>query len=81
MSLVPASAIGDARARVFVVEDALLDGRTGRVKGIVNAVLLLLDLHFSGTSDADHRDAARELCKALLQLLAVANGCQLVVRR
>src|SRR3712207_8440235 len=39
--------------------------------GVVDAVLLLLDLNLSRAADADHGDAARELGEALLELLAV----------
>ena len=58
---------GDASAR----RNALFHGRTGRVEGVVDAILLLLNLDFRRAPDADHRDAARELGKTLLQLFAV----------
>src|SRR5450756_583103 len=38
---------------------------------VINAILALLDFGFSRAADADHRDAARELGKTFLQLLAV----------
>jgi hypothetical protein len=41
------------------------------VHGVVDAVLLLLDLDLGRAADADHRDAARELRETLLQLLLV----------
>ena len=46
--------------------------------GVVDAVLLLLDLDLGGAADADHRDAARELGEALLELLAVVVGGRLL---
>ena len=55
--------------------DTLLDRRTGRVHGVVNPVLALLHLDLGGTADPDHRHAARELRKPLLQpLLVVVRG-------
>src|SRR5262249_25117552 len=57
-------------------DDAFLDGRAGRVEGVIDAVLLLLDLDLGRAADAHNRDAASELGKALLQLLAVVvRGC------
>src|SRR5712672_3548551 len=38
---------------------------------VINAILALLDFDFGRAADADHRDAARELGQALLQLLTV----------
>src|SRR6267154_2885974 len=58
---------GDAAAR----DDAFLNGRTGRMHRVIDAILALLDFGFSRSADADHRDAARELRKTFLQLLAV----------
>jgi hypothetical protein len=52
-------------------DDAFLDRGAGRMHRIVNAILALLHLDLGGAADADHRDAARELRQALLQLLAV----------
>src|SRR5690606_7854622 len=57
--------------RAAAGDDAFLDRRTGGVKGVVDAVLLLLHLDLGRAADADHRDTAGELGKALLQLLAV----------
>ena len=57
----------DAAAR----RNAFLDRRAGGVEGVVDAVLLLLDLDLGRAADADHRDAARELGQTLLQLLAI----------
>ena len=51
--------------------NAFLDRRAGGVEGVVDAVLLLLDLDLGRAADADHRDAARELGQTLLELLAV----------
>src|SRR5690349_15697271 len=51
--------------------DALLDRGAGRVKRVVDAILALLHLDLGRAADLDHRDAARELGQALLELLAV----------
>jgi hypothetical protein len=48
-----------------------LDGSAGRMHGVVNTVLALLNLDLGGTPDADHRDAAGELGQPLLELLAI----------
>src|SRR5438045_2515874 len=48
-----------------------LDGLTGRMHRIIDAILALLHLDFGGAADADYRDAARELGETLLQLLTV----------
>ena len=55
-------------------DDALLDGRAGRGDGVLDAVLLLLELHLGGGADLDHADAAGELGDPLLQLLAIPVG-------
>ena len=52
-------------------DDALLDRSLGRVHGVVDAVLALLDLDLGAAADTDHRDAAGELGQPLLQFLAV----------
>jgi hypothetical protein len=44
------------------------------VQGVVDAVLLLLDLDLGGAADTDDADAACELGEPLLQLLAVVIG-------
>mmetsp|Transcript_7465 Transcript_7465/g.19388 ORF Transcript_7465/g.19388 Transcript_7465/m.19388 type:complete len:351 (-) Transcript_7465:8-1060(-) len=49
--------------------DALLHGGAGRVERVGDAVLLLAHLRVGGAAHLDHRDAARELGQALLQLL------------
>src|SRR3954452_4509321 len=54
--------------------DTFLDCRTGGVKSILDAVLLLLHLDLGRTADADDRHAARELRQALLELLTVVVG-------
>ena len=58
--------------------DALLDGRLGRLHGVLDAVLLLLELDLGGRADLDHRDAAGQLGQPLLQLLAVVVGVGLL---
>ena len=52
-------------------KDAFLDGRTGGVQRVVDAVLLFLDLDLGRAADADHGNTAGELRQAFLQLLAV----------
>ena len=58
--------------------DALLDGRLRGLHGVLDAVLLLLELDLGGRADLDHGDAARELGQALLELLAVVVGVRLL---
>src|SRR5262249_13225232 len=55
-------------------QNAFLDSRAGRMHRVIDAILALLPLDLGGAADADHRDAARELGKPLLQLLAVVVG-------
>src|SRR5450759_2603029 len=52
-------------------DDALFDGRTGCRDGVLDAVLLLLELHLGVRADLDHADTAGQLGEALLELLAV----------
>src|SRR5690606_980201 len=54
--------------------DSFLNGRAGRVQGIIDAVLALLDLDLGGATDANDRNAAGELRQAFLQLLAIVVG-------
>ena len=60
----------DAAARNLT----LLEGRAGRLERVLDAVLLLLHLRLGRSADLDHRDAARQLREALLELLAVEVG-------
>ena len=46
--------------------------------GVLDQVLLLLDLDLGGAADPDHRHAAGQLGHPLLQLLAVVVGCRLL---
>ena len=55
-------------------DDALLDGGPGGRDGVLDAVLLLLELDLGGRADLDDGDAAGELGQPLLQLLAVPVG-------
>jgi chaperonin GroEL len=52
---------GTQESNAAAGENAFLDCRTGRVHGIIHAVLALLDLDLGRTADADHRNAARKL--------------------
>src|SRR4029079_12166250 len=58
--------------------DALLDGRPRGLHGVLDAVLLLLELDLGGRADLDHRDAAGQARQALLQLLAVVVRVRLL---
>ncbi|KAI6747533.1 hypothetical protein HG530_015843 [Fusarium avenaceum] len=55
-------------------EDTLLNSSTGGVQGIDESVLLLTDLDLGGATDLDDGDTARELSKALLELLLLVLG-------
>ena len=59
-------------------DHAFFHRRTGRVQGVVDAILLLLHLDFGRRADVDHRHAARQLRQAFLELLAVVVGGGLV---
>ena len=52
-------------------DHTLLDRRPGRRDGVLDAVLLLLELDLGGRADLDDGDAAGQLGEALLELLAV----------
>ena len=60
----------DAAAR----HDALFEGGTGGVEGVLDAVLGLLHLDLGGRADLDDGDAAGQLGETLLELLAVEVG-------
>src|SRR4029077_12378634 len=54
--------------------DTLFDGRLGGAHGVLDAVLLLLELDLGGRADLQDRDTAGQLGATLLQLLAVVVG-------
>src|SRR4029079_14377048 len=54
--------------------DALLEGCTGGLQRVLDAMLLLLHLGLGGSADLDHRDAARQLRETLLELLPIEVG-------
>ena len=62
--------IGDAAAG----DDALFNGRTGGVQGVVDTVLLLLHRSFRRRANLDEGNAAGELGETLLKLLAIIVG-------
>src|SRR3977135_2582474 len=62
-------------------QDAFLDRGAGRMHRVVDAILALLHLDLGRAANADHRDAARELGKTFLQLLAVVVLGGLLDRR
>src|SRR4029450_4391967 len=55
-------------------DDALLHRRAGVGDGVLDAVLLLLELDLGGRADLDHANAAGQLGQPLLELLAVIVG-------
>src|SRR5208337_2225563 len=57
----------DAAAR----DHTLFDRRPGRVQGVFYPGLLFFHFHFGRSADLDYRDAAHQLGKPLLELLAV----------
>src|SRR4029079_2809648 len=57
--------------RATAGDEALLDRRAGGREGVLDAVLLLLELDLGGRADLDDGDAAGQLGEALLELLAV----------
>jgi hypothetical protein len=59
-------------------DHALLDGGASRLDGVLDAVLLLLELDLGGRSDLDHDDTAGQLGETLLELLAVPVGVGVV---
>ena len=52
-------------------DDALFHSRTGGAQGVLDAVLLFLQLGLGGSTHADDRHAAGQLGQAFLQLLTV----------
>src|SRR6202007_3001219 len=58
--------------------DSFLDRGLGRVHGVVDPVLALLDFDLAAAADPDDRDAARQLGQTLLELLAVIVGGRLL---
>ena len=54
--------------------DALFDSRAGRLQGVLDAALLLLELSLGSSADAQHGNATSQLGQALMQLLAVEVG-------
>ena len=55
-------------------QNALLDGRAGRVERVLDARLLFFHLDLGRRAHVDLGDAARQLGEALLELLAVVVG-------
>ena len=62
------------RADAAAGHDALFDGGPGGRQGVLDAVLLLLELDLGGGADPDDGHAAGQLGQALLELLAVPVG-------
>ncbi len=60
--------------RTTAGDDALFDGRAGRVQRVVDAVLALLHLDLGRTADLDHGHAAGELGETLLELLTIVDA-------
>ena len=59
-------------------DDALLDRSLGGGDGVLDAVLLLLELDLGGGADLEDGDATGQLGEALLELLAVVVGVGVV---
>jgi len=55
-------------------DDAFLDGCTSGAERVLDAVLLLLELHLGGGADLDDRNATRQLRETLLELLTIPVG-------
>src|SRR6056297_3285486 len=80
--LVALQAVGDLQHRLLGTQqgdaasgdDAFLDGGLGGGHRVLDAVLLLLELHLGGGADLQHGDSAGELGETLLQLFAVVVG-------
>ena len=66
--------LGPEQGDATTGDHTLLDGRLGRGDGVLDAVLLLLELHLGGRADLDHGHAAGQLGQALLELLPVVVG-------
>ncbi len=66
--------LGPQQGHAAAGHDALFDGRLGRGDGVLDAVLLLLELDLGGRADLDDRHAAGQLGQALLELLPVVVG-------
>src|ERR1700729_649630 len=64
----------DAAAR----NDAFFNGGPRRVHGVLDAILLLLNLDFGRAAHTDDGDAASQFGEALLQLLLVVVGGRLL---
>src|SRR3546814_8848739 len=61
----------DLKRRAATGDDAFFNGRTSGVQRVVDAVLAFLHFNFSRAANLDHRNAASELGKTLLELLTV----------
>ena len=76
--LVLEHARGIEQGRAAAGDDAFLDRGLGRMHGVLDPVLALLDLDLGGAADLDDRHAAGQLGQPLLQLLAVIVGGRLL---
>ena len=70
--------LGTQQGHATTGDDALFDGGLGGADRVLDAVLLLLELHLGGGADLEHGDAAGQLGEALLELLAVVVGVGVV---
>ena len=61
-------------SRAATGDDALFDRSARRRDGVLDAVLLLLELNLGVGTDLDDADATGQLGQTLLQLLAVPVG-------
>ena len=70
----PDLVLGPQQGHAAAADDAFLDGGLGGAHGILDAVLLLLQLDLGGRADLEHRNTAGQLGQTLLQLLTVVVG-------
>jgi hypothetical protein len=70
--------LGPQQGHAAAGDDTLLDGGLGGRHGVLDAVLLLLELHLGGGADLEDGHAAGQLGEALLELLAVVVGVGVV---
>ena len=66
--------LGAQKCDTAAGHNAFLDCGACGVQRVFDAILLLLDLDFGRAADADHRNAAGELGKPLLQLFFIVVG-------
>src|SRR5262249_53237066 len=67
--------LGGAKKRHAATgQNALFDGRAGRMHRVIDAILALLHLDFGGAADADHRDTPLPRPRSCEAVLAASRG-------